>query len=162
MKKLLCVFLLLPLLALADGFTAGKNNNAQTSFTANDYTLLTWATSTHVPSGTFSNNGWTPVPSSATEAKQVCFGGQIWVRENATGNPPNYVAKIIKNGYPGQHQIAGICSYGTFPNSMVIPISGVDLAQLGDEYRIYLFATNSNAIVDGHPAHTWFSGAVIG
>lgn len=161
MKKLLYVFLLLPLLALADGFTAGKNNNAQTSFTANDYTLLTWATATHVPSGSFSNNGWTPVPSSATEVKQVCFGGQIWVSGNATGNPPIYVAKIIKNGYPGTHTRAAISMYGTFPNSQVIPIAACDWAQPGDEYKIWLYTTNSAAIVDGHPAHTWWDGWVV-
>lgn len=143
------------------GFRADKNMVDQTNFTVNNYTLLSWGNEKFDEGGRFANDTWIPVQSGES-AKLVTFGGQIWVRENATGNPPNYVAKIIKNGYPGQHQIAGICSYGTFPNSMVIPIAGVDLAQPGDEYRIYLFATNSNAIVDGHPAHTWFSGAVIG
>lgn len=51
--------------------------------------------------------------------------------------------------------------YGTFPNSQVIPIAACDWAQPGDEYKIWLYTTNSAAIVDGHPAHTWWDGWVV-
>lgn len=146
---------------MADGFRVSKNHVAQTNFAVNDYSLLTWSTEEFDVGGKFANDGWIPVPANEQDSKLVVFGGQIWVAGNGTGNPPNYVAKIIKNGYPGDHRIAGIACYGTFPNSFVIPIAGVDLAQPGDEYKIWLFATNSAAIVDGHPAHTWWSGAVL-
>lgn len=163
LKKCLCIVAALVLASTAHagtGFRVDKTFTDQTGFTANAYTLLQWPAEAFDQGAKFLNNGW--IPSASGEGQKiVCFSGQIWVRQNGYGNPPNYVAKIIKNGYPGTQIIAGIGTYGTFPNSFVIPISGCDLASEGDEYKIYLFATDSTAVVDGHPAHTWWSGVVV-
>lgn len=95
---------------------------------------------------------WTP------PAGEVIFGGQVWISQLAWGEPKNFVAKIHKNGVG---LIAGIGLEGTFPGSMVIPISGSDWASGKDAYQLQLYTT-SDAIVDGNPAHTWWSGSVVG
>lgn len=145
---------------MAKGFRVSKGMTDQTSFNVSNYTLLTWPNEVFDVGGRFADNGWTPVEAEE-ESRIVSFGGQIWVKQNGYGNPPNFVVKIIKNGYPGTDIIAGIGTYGTFPNSFVIPIAGCDLAQPGDVYKLWLYSTYGAAIVDGHPAHTWWSGAVI-
>lgn len=159
MKKMVLIWLfLIAQMAHADGFRVNKSFSDQTGFNANNYTLLAWPGETFDQGGRFLNNGWTPSTSGEGQ-KIVCFGGQIWVRQNGYGNPPNYVAKVIKNG--STDVIAGIGSYGTFAGSLVISISGCDLANEGDEYKIYMYATDLNAVVDGHPAHTWWSGVIV-
>jgi hypothetical protein len=139
----------------------------------NSKSLLTWAPTNSVGAfdyGLRFNNGiWTPV-KTGEQPRMVSFSGQIWISWNGNHrdggyNVPNFVAKIIKNGYAGcangkcaQDVIAGIGVPGTFPSSMVIPFAGTDLAQPGDTYQVFLYTTNPDAWVDGNKAHTWFSG----
>jgi hypothetical protein len=140
------------------GFRAHKNSTMQTDFTLNNYTELTWNAESFDVGGRFSSNTWTPVQTGEPDRLVTC-SAQVWVLMNATGNPPNYVAKLIKNGYPGEALAAGIGVPGSFANSFVIPLSVVDLAEAGDSYKLYLYVTNSSAVVDANPAHTWFSCA---
>ncbi len=145
-------------------FRAHKNFIAQTGFVLNQHPEWGWVDNYNLVSWhglafgvRFADNAWMPVLPGEPPAI-VVFQGQVWVSEHATGNPPVYVAKIIKNGYPGQDISAGLGSPGGFVNSWVVTIGTADFANPGDTYRLYLYVTNSDAIVDGHPAHTWWSG----
>lgn len=142
------------------GFRAHKGGINQTGFTPLDYTLLTWPVVECDTGGRFQNHCWTPVLPGESP-RLVHFSGQVWVASGAYGSPPNYVAKLIKNGYPGQALFAGIGMPCGFPASFVIPFSGVDLAQPGDVYKLWLYASNGGAVVDANPAHTWFSGLAL-
>lgn len=143
------------------GFRANKNYVAQDKdFAVNAYTLLTFPSESFDVGQRFSNHRFTPV-LPGRPAKLIHLSGQVWVSQNAVGGPPIYAAKVIKNGSVDVFQ--GIGMPTTFVNSIVIPFSGTDLAQPGDYYELYLYSTNPSGtpVVDGNPAHTWFSAHCV-
>lgn len=171
MKNKLSIFSALSLLvglclsstthAQSCGFRANKNYVAQDKdFAVNSYSLLTFSSKSFDIGNRFQNSRFTPVPLGRG-AKLVHFSGQVWVSQNAVGGPPIYAAKIIKNG--GADVFQGIGVPSAFVNSFVISFSGTDLAQPGDYYELYLYSTNPEGtpVVDGNPAHTWFSAHCI-
>lgn len=165
-------------------FLAHRNGSQLTGFTYSAsnpsglgyyYNTFSWPTTDFNEGSGFNGTSWTPVPSGGN-ASLVQFSGQLWLRENATGNPANYVAKYVKSTQNfstsddyHNHFIIGdafergacIANVGTFPNSVVINLGFQDIAQPGEIYKLILWTTSSSVILDGHHAHTWWSGAVI-
>lgn len=159
------------------GFRVHKNGKTQYGgFINGDYartgntSTLDWAATSSPNSfdvgGRFAGGKWTPVAPGEPE-RLVTLSGQIWISYggiNINGGVPNFVVKIIKNGYGctngpcAQSVFAGIGTPGSWPQSFVIPFAGTDLAKPGDYYQVFLYTTNPAAWVDGNPAHTWFSG----
>ena len=142
----------------------------QSAFTPSVYTLITWPVEAWDVGAKFADNAWTPIPVGGV-ASLVHFGGQIWVRANGLppqsgepgyGNPASYVVKIHKNGVECITAICTSLEPDGYADSWVGNISGSDIAQPGDVYTIKLFATHANAIIDGHPRHTWWDGHVVG
>jgi hypothetical protein len=107
------------------------------------------------------NGAWTPVQGEEPDAL-LSFAGQVWITgSTGVASGVNFVARIVKNGLgPGVTCGAAIASKGPFTGDWVIPISMQDLATAGDEYRLYVFTRTTGPVIDGHPLHTWWSGAV--
>ncbi|HBM89842.1 MAG: hypothetical protein P1U69_11285 [Parvibaculaceae bacterium] len=108
-----------------------------------------------------STGTWSPVQGEEPAAL-VSFAGQVWIpNAGPLGSGQNFVARIVKNGYPGGITVgAAIASKGPFANDWVITLSMQDLATAGDEYGLYVFTQIAPAIIDGHPLHTFWNGKV--
>lgn len=143
-------------------FRAHKGGADQSGWPVNTYSLVTWPALDYDRGGRFANGLWLPVDEGEAE-RPVVFSGQLWLRQNCLGTPPNYVARIAKNqDWPGQTIDAQIgVNSANFPGSFVITISMQDIARPGDRYGVYLYATHSGAILDGHPWHTFWAGAAL-
>lgn len=143
------------------GFRASKGHQVQYVQFAGKYCKLTW------PVLECGSDFDTMYGTHNPPPGPVLLSAFVWI---STGMmPKNGVIKIMKNaiwenytGYqlPGGIEIGtGIGCVGTFPGSFVMSIPGVfDIASAGDKYSIGLYADSGNVCVDGHPAHTWFSG----
>jgi hypothetical protein len=138
-----------------------------TGFTSHAYNGLTWPNRKFIVGGSFINGDadYVPVPVGGA-ASMVNFSGQVWVSafgwSDVSGEPPNYVVKIFKNGTctTGTPIPTAIGSKGTFPDSMILAYALNDRAEPGDTYRICLFATYQWAQVDANPLHSFMSSKV--
>ena len=173
MIKIFILFILLVSQAIASdcGFRVHRAEVDQTGFTQNNYSQVFFPSESPDSyynaagfdlGGRFANSLWVPVPVGGA-ARMVGFGGQIWITDGASapGLGPYYVARIIKNGWPGGISIgAAIAAKGAFSNDWVITLSMHDYAQAGDSYGVYLFTTSS-ITVNGISLHTWWDGVCL-
>ena len=107
------------------------------------------------------NSSWKPVQTGEPDAL-VQFSGQLWLPEaGALGAGDYYVARIIKNGYPGVSIGAKICAKGAFAGDWVIDLSMQDIATAEDIYKLYLFVNLASAYVNGCSLHSWWCGAKV-
>lgn len=136
-------------------FSANKNFSSQSSWTPNTYNQITWPSEEYDQGGRFDGRWWKPVNTGEADAL-VIFSGQIWLQAGAYISGGNYVAKLFKNGAGFR---APIFSVGSFADTGVIVLSAQDVAKAGDYYDWQFYTTYANTVIDGDPAHTWFSGA---
>lgn len=106
---------------------------------------------------------WTPVQGEE-RAAIVSFAGQVWVTgAGGVAGGDNFVVRVVKNWSSSGAATVGaaIASKGVFAGDWVIPVSMQDLASAGDEYEILVYTVFANRNIDGHPLHTFWSGAVV-
>jgi len=145
------------------GFNVHKGGVSQTGIPHEQYTLITFSDARFNQGSIFNHSTGRVKPPAGL----FMMMGQIWIQAGASGlYNPSFVAKIHKNG---NDLDAGIGPIGSVPGTAPIPFSLVDLANGDDEYDVRLYAsgilnpdtTRQTLTVDGHPAHTWFSGVSL-
>lgn len=141
------------------GFRAHKGGVEQPAVPNNAYTLVLFGATAFDDGPCFSlaSGLWAPPPGLVT------LNGQVWIDAGAGGPNANFVAKIFKNG--AKDVVAGIGTLCSQPGVAVIPFACVDQCEEGDTYGLHLWASALDpaigCTINGNPAHTWFSGAVI-
>lgn len=149
-------------------FRAHKNHVDQNGMTAGIYNAASMLTEDYDEGSRYASSAWTPV-GAEEDARPVVFSGQVWVpSDGAPGmqfnGSENVVVRIVKNGDPASGGVTigtAIGSKGPFPEDYVCAISMQDIAQPGDTYRLYIYVFDADALVNGHPLHTFWCGAVI-
>lgn len=102
----------------------------------------------------------------------VSLGLQTWLDAGAGGQNAQFVSKVVKSNseatppYETVDVIAPIGVLCAQPGVAIVGGSGIDLCKPGDRYKVILWANSATGptgldTVNGNPAHTWFSGAVI-
>ncbi len=139
------------------GFAAHKNYADQSGWTPNCYNLVTWPAISYNEGGRFDGRWFVPVHTGESNAL-VIFSGQIWLQAGAPPNNVSYVAKLFKNGVGLR---APIMSVGSFTDTGPISMSIQDRAAPGDSYDWQFYTAYANTVINGDPAHTWFSALVV-
>ena len=146
-------------------FRAHKGGATQAGLTAGVYNAVSMPSCDY--STRYASSAWTPV-IVGEEPRLVIFSGQVWVPyDGAPGfiynGSENLVSRIIKNGdaSTGVTIGTGVASKGPFSDDWVCALSMQDVAQPGDTYRLYQYAFDADAFIDGHPLHTFWCGVVV-
>lgn len=141
------------------GFRVSKNHASQYVAFVGQYRKLTWSKIESGGDFDLADSVYAPPPGP------VFISAFIWISGGMIRN--NGVVKLLKNAVwnasgvlvSGVEIATGIGCCGTFPGSFVLSLPGAyDVASEGDTYSLGLYADTGNVCVDGHPAHTWFSG----
>jgi hypothetical protein len=152
------------------GFRLNKNGTSQTGLTNGAYNLVTWSNSAFNTTGqSFTSSTWT-----ASQSGLVQLSAAIWCSSHCLNTPnsdnPIVDAKFIKNSTGvcnGTDVVAvvGAPALGGSPNGAVASLSVTDQATAGDVYELCFYYTSDDSgndgVLDGNPAHTWWSAAYL-
>jgi hypothetical protein len=138
-------------------FSVHKNLTNQTGLTHNAYTPVTWGAEGFDVGGYFASNAWTP------PAGRIQLNASIFCTGGAASSSGVFVVSILKNGSFLKEgvgtAIAGLAGFA------IAHVSCVDIASGSDAYTVSFFYTSAlganDGVIDGSPAHTHFSGALI-